>query len=215
MSQIRIEEKKGGSSPLPWIIGLLLLGLIVWGVAEAFDEADEAYTETEVIEDNEAVAPVATGIDENNNYVEFNDESYTNYMTTTEDMEGDMGLGHEFTDRALTQLANAAAALAAHKGVDDGTNADSKAARVKQMAQEITEDPMATDHADKIKMSALLITEILEDVDRDAYSGEHGSQLTELRNEAQAIDPQALTLDQKDDVRSFFRQARMVLEDMK
>ncbi len=215
MSQIRIEEKKSGSSPLPWIIGLLLLGLIIWGVAEAFDEADEEYTETEVVEDNEAVAPVATGIDENNNYKEFNDEAYTNYMQTTENMEGEMGLGHEFTDQALTQLANATAALAARKGVDDGSSVDGKAARIKQMADEITADPTATDHADKIKMSALLITEMLEDVDQQAYNGEYGDQLTQLRQEAQAIDAQALTLNQKDDVRSFFRQARMVLEGMK
>ncbi len=224
MAEIRLEEKSKGGSMLPWIIGLLLLGLIIWGVAEAFDESDETTTENEVLEGGDAVAPVATGIDENNNYKEFDagdaaigedDQFYTGFMSSTENMEGEMGLGHEFTNQTLTQLANASAALAERKGVDDGTSADSKAMRVKQLAGEITADPMATDHADKIKMSTMLITEILEDVDQKAYNGQFDENVKKLRQEAQAIDASTLTLDQKSDVRSFFRQARLVLQEMK
>jgi hypothetical protein len=212
MAQIRIEEKKKGGSILPWILGLLLLALVIWGVAEAFEESDETLTE-EVYEDDADVAPVAAAatVDYDDNYYQ---EPREEYMTFTENMEGDMGLGHEFSHKALTRLANAASALAVAKGVESETDANSKSQRVKQLADEITKDPMAGDHADKIKMAAMLITEILEDVDEEAYSSVSENELTKLREEAQAISPETLTLDQKTDVRSFFKQARMVLEKM-
>ena len=224
MAQIRIEETKtSGGSIWPWIIGLLLLGLIIWGVAEAFDEADEeVYTEEEVIQNDDNVAPVATGVDENSNYNDYDSPTgdeypYTDarqtYLTSTEDMEGEMGLGHEYSHRVLTELARATTSLASEKGLSDGAIKD-KADRVKQLADELTRDAESTDHADKMKMAAMLITEMLEDIDTQSYGGQSSADLTKLREEAQAIDPATLTLEQKADMRSFFQQARTVIERM-
>ncbi|WP_116105350.1 hypothetical protein [Lewinella sp. IMCC34191] len=221
MAQIRIEEKPagGGASIWPWIIGLLLLGLVVWGVAEAFDESDEVYTE-EVVEDGDEVAPVATGIDENNNYKDYDEVGEGNlaavsaYMSTTANMEGEMGLDHEFSHRALTELADATKAVAEEKGLMSEASVKEKSDRVDRLANEIMEDPMAGDHADKIKMASMLIVEMLEDIDTQAYNGQSASDLDALRQEAQAMSPETLTLNQKEDVRSFFAQARTVLERM-
>ena len=223
MAQIRIEEEKtGGTSIWPWIIGLLLLGLVIWGVAEAFDEADEEVYTEEVVESDDGVAPVATGVDENNNYNSYDEPAdgeypYTDarqtYLTSTENMEGDMGLGHAYSHRVLTELAQATTSLAREKGMTDAGMQD-KADRVMQLADDITKDPEATDHADKIKQAALLITEMLENIDQTSYNGQSRDDLTKLREEAQAIDTSTLTLEQKADVRSFFQQARTVIERM-
>ncbi|MCP9237578.1 hypothetical protein [Lewinella sp. JB7] len=219
MAQIRIEEKKSGTPIWPWIIGLLLLGVIIWGVAEAFDESEEVYTE-EVLEDDDSVAGVATGIDENNNYNDYEtpDEDYTGavttYLSTTENMEGEMGIDHEFSHRALTELAMATRAIAEDKGLTSEASVKEKTDRIERLANEIMEDPMAGDHADKIKMAALLITEVLEDIDSEAYDGQSAADLAKLRQEAQAMSAETLTLNQKEDVRTFFRQARMVLQRM-
>jgi hypothetical protein len=213
MAQIRIEEKKsGGGSIWPWILGLLLLGLIIWGVAEAFEESDETYTE-EILEDDAEVAPVAAAaaVDYDDSYYQ---EPRDEYMAFTEDIDGEMGLDHEYSHQALTRLANATSAIAVAKGVESETDANSKANRVKQLADEIMKDPMAGDHGDKIKMAAMLITEILEDVDQNAYNNVSSNELQTLREEAQAIKPETLALDQKGDIKSFFKQARMVLEKM-
>ena len=212
MAQIRIEEKtSGGGSIWPWIIGLLLLGLVIWGVAEAFEEADEEVYTEEVIEDDEVVAPVAMDVDE------YEDADYDRdretYLASTENMEGDMGLGHEYSHRVLTELARATTSLAQEKGLNQGAMRD-KSDRVMMLADDITKDPMAGDHADKIKMAAMLITEMLEDIDQEVYSGQSAADLSTLREEAQAIDGTTLTLEQKADVRSFFQQARMVIEKM-
>ena len=220
MAQRRIEEKpKGGGSVWPWIIGLLLLGLIVWGVAEAFDESEEVYTE-EVVEDGDEVAGVATGIDENNNYNDYDEvegnqiAAVATYMNTTSDMEGEMGLGHEFSHRALTELADATQALAEEKGLMAEASIKEKSDQIDRLADDIMQDPMAGDHADKIKMAAMLITEMLEDIDMRTNNGEGAADLDALRQEAQAMDASTLTLDQKMDVRSFFGQARTVLQNM-
>ena len=221
MAQIRIEEKSksGGPAIWPWIVGLLLLGLVVWGVAEAFEESDEVYTE-EVVEEDDAVAGVATGIDENNNYNDYestgegNLAAVSTYLATTANMEGEMGIDHELSHRAMSELAAATTAVAEEKGLMSEASVKDKSDRVMQLSNEIRQDPMAGTHADKIKMAALLITEMLEDIDQEAYAGRSAADLEGLREEAQAMNAETLTLDQKEDVRSFFGQARTVLERM-
>ena len=47
MAEIRVERKR--TSLLPWILGILLLALIIWAVAESMDnDADDAGTDSAV-----------------------------------------------------------------------------------------------------------------------------------------------------------------------
>lgn len=49
MAEIRVERKR--TSLLPWILGILLLALVIWAVAEAMDnDADEVDTAVSAIE---------------------------------------------------------------------------------------------------------------------------------------------------------------------
>lgn len=209
MANIRIEEKKsGGGSILPWILGLLLLALVIWGIAEAFEETDEEVLTEEVVEDDEAyVAPVATDVDNDMEAVE-------EYMTFTENMDGEMSLDHEFSHEALTKLTAATMAVAREKNVMTDAQIREKTDRAKQLADDIMKDPMAGDHADNIKMSAMMIVEMMEDIDQNANNGMLSNDLDQLRQEAQAISDETLALNQKGDIRGFFRQARNILEQM-
>ncbi len=213
MANIRIEEKNGGTAIWPWIVGLLVLGLVIWGITELFDEADEPGIEEVGIVDNDVDDNTAVYTN-----TDADDTAYRNsvaaYMDYTADMQGEMGLDHEFSHRALTLLANASASLAEYKEQDGNSDARTKAAQVRQLADEITRDPTATDHADKIRAAALMITDILENVDRDSYAGNERAQLTQLRKQAQDINAQTLTLNQKEDVRGFFATARNILAKM-
>ena len=206
MAEIRIEEKKSGSI-LPWILGLLLLGLLIWGAAELFSDDDDM-DDDDMVErvDETAVpaAPVANDIDYGYR------SSITSFMDYTADMKGEMGLDHEFSHAAITMLANATEAIAEGRNVDLSDNT----MRAKQLADEITRDPMATDHADKIRMAAINLTESLERIDREAYNNAASSDLKMLRQQAQDINAKTLTLNQKEDVRTFFGTARKVLMKM-
>ena len=49
MAEIRVERKR--TSLLPWILGILLLALVIWAVAESMDnDADDAGTQTSAIQ---------------------------------------------------------------------------------------------------------------------------------------------------------------------
>ena len=49
MAEIRVERKR--TSLLPWILGILLLALIIWAVAESMDsDADDADTTVSAIQ---------------------------------------------------------------------------------------------------------------------------------------------------------------------
>jgi hypothetical protein len=49
MAEIRVERKK--TNIWPWIIGLILLALVVWGIVEAMDnDRDDGVVETSAIE---------------------------------------------------------------------------------------------------------------------------------------------------------------------
>ena len=209
MANIRIEEKKSSGSILPWIIGLLVLALAVWGIAELFEEtSDNELVEEEYIDEaDDEVAAVGTDIDDAYR------TDFDAYMDYTTDMEGEMGLDHEFSHRAISLLAAAAASVADSRNVMEDA-AESKAQRAMQLADEITKDPYATDHADKIRMAALMITDILENVDNESFNSANRMEITKLRKEAQDITAETLTLNQKEDVRSFFATARNVLSRM-
>ena len=205
MAEIRIEEKKK-SSVLPWILGLLLLGLLIWGAAELFDESDEL--EAENIEEVDEVAVPAAAVAAEVDYGYRN--AINKYAEYTTEMTGEMGLDHEFSHNALTYLATAVEAIAEGRNVDLTNNTG----RAKQLADEITKDPYATDHADKIRMAAINLTESLERIDREAYNNAAMEDLKMLRKEAQDITAKTLTLNQKEDVRTFFGAARKVLMKM-
>lgn len=49
MAEIRVERKR--TSLLPWILGILLLALVIWAVAESMDnDADDAPEAVSAIE---------------------------------------------------------------------------------------------------------------------------------------------------------------------
>ena len=214
MSRIRIEEKNNRPF-LPWVLGLILLVLVGFGIATLWDDDDlddVAYTEMDAND----------GMDDNAdrvNYVEIEGENgyrnvVNNYLSFTRDMEGEMGLGHEFSHRAMTLLASATASVARNHGLDERVEVQERIARIEQSADELKQEPYTETHANNIRDMAQSITEILAAVDVSVYNDRNAAGIQALRQEARRINAETLTLNQKQDVRGFFRQAREVLMDM-
>ena len=215
MADLRIEKKEN-KSILPWLLGLLVLGLAIWGIAELIEEDPiEGMADTEVIDGaadrgSEIVKSGSTytliDLDDPAAGDRF-DDLYTEYETYTANMTGEMGLDHEFSHDALTYLADATRAIAMEYDVELNRNLT----EAKQLADGITVDPYADNHADMIRRAALNITEMLERIDKWALDGLAIDEVRALRREAEDINAATLTLDQKEDVRGFFRAARAVL----
>jgi hypothetical protein len=138
---------------------------------------------------------------------------FENYLEFTADMEGEMGLDHEFSHEALTLLTNSVLAIANAKELDD-EDFENRSQRALQLANDVKKAPFTGTHADKVRMTAIQITNLLESVNKKAFGGMYHESIVELRSEAQKITSTSLTLNQKEDVRSFFTAARRVLSEM-
>jgi len=190
MTEIKIEKKK----PVwPWL--LLVLGLLVAAWFLFFrndkDEPVETSDKTALID-----------IHENNSRVAA-------YVTLINSDTNKMSLDHSFTSEALTKLTDAVDAMATEAGYDVKVDI----AKAKQYAEEITKDPMSTTHADKIRSAADVLSTSLQNMQQAKYPGLR-AEAADVKSAATAIKPEILTLDQRDAVKSFFRQAADLLSRM-
>lgn len=194
MTEIKIEKKQ----PIwPWI--LLVLGLLVaaWFFFLRNDNADN-YNEEPTRADTTAMIDVH----ENNNVV-------ITYVTFINADTNTMGLDHAYTSEALTRLTDAVVAMATEVGYE----VKSDIARAKQLADEIKKDPMATNHADKIRSAADIVSTSLQNMQQAKYPG-LSAEAAEVKSAASAINPETSTLDQRDTVKSFLRKAADLLSKM-
>jgi len=193
MTEIKIEKKK----PVwPWI--LLALGLLVAAFAAWFFFIRNDNAEPLATADETALIDVR----ENNNIVAA-------YVTFVDADTATMGLDHVFTNEAFTKLIDAVEAIAAESGYD--VKAD--IAEAKQLADEITKDPMVTTHTDKIRSAADVLSTALQNIQQAKYPG-LSTEAADVKSAASAINPETLTLDQRDAVKSFFRKAADLLNKM-
>jgi len=72
---------------------------------------------------------------------------------------------------------------------------------------------MATRHADKIRSAADALSTSLQNMQQAKYPG-LSTEAADVKSAASAINPAKLTLDQRDAVKSFFREAADLLNKM-
>lgn len=196
MAEIKIEKK----TPMwPWIILILaVIGILIYLFAFSGDEDEtEDITEsrTEEVTDTRQVA--------------LNNSAVIAYVSFINDDPDQMGLDHEFTNEALLKLTNATSAMADEIGYDIQKDLE----EVRTHADKITTDPFETTHANSIRKSAEILANVLQNMQQKAFPG-LTSEANSVMNAAIAIEPEALTLDQKEDVKNFFRESAYLLEKM-
>jgi len=118
-----------------------------------------------------------------------------------------MTLDHTYTSQALLKLSAATKAIA--DKINYNTNADLD--KVNDYADKITNDPFETTHADNIRRAADILSTLIEHVQQVKYPALR-AEAGELRKAAASINPDVLTLDQKNAVKSFFSKAAALLE---
>jgi len=190
MAEIKIEKKK---PVLPWILLVLGLFFATWFFFFRSDKEEPVETadQTRLID-----------IRENNNIV-------TSYVTFINSDTNTMSLDHVFTSEALIKLTDAVDAMASEAGYD--VNLD--ISKAKQYAQEITNDPVSTTHADKIRLAADKLSTALQNIQMAKYP-ELNAETADVKGAVSAINPETLTLDQRVAVKSFFRKAADLLNKM-
>jgi uncharacterized glyoxalase superfamily protein PhnB len=145
---------------------------------------------------------VLIDVRENNNIV-------GNYITFINSGANTMSLDHEYTSEAVIKLTDAVDAMADEVGY----NVRVGIAKAKQLADEITVNALATTHADKIRSAADVLSTALQNMQQAKFP-ELSNEAANVKSTAAAINPQTLTLDQRDAVKSFFRKAADLLNKM-
>ena len=235
MAQIRIEKKKS-SSILPWlfgIVGLLLLGLLLVDVFDADGEpelavADEVNfpdahlnddrTSSDVINarvqdyDDDAITTPVADADYDGTDVDYR-ANIISYRESLNDIEAEMNLEHDYSNKAIKALATSLVSLAREAGMANDLNIQQKSNKLKQQADAITDDWRETTHADKIRKAAMSSVDIIEEIQQKKYPAMNDA-VKELEIAAQKIDPETLTLEQKESIKGFFQKTADVLEKM-
>ncbi len=191
MAEIKIEKKKS-----VWLLVLLIFGvtavlLYLLSLNDGSQKMDKIPETTDLLSVNENLATV-------NAFVVFV-ESDSNKMT----------LDHAYTNEALLKLVEATNAIADEVGYDIKADID----QVKEYAEIITVEPYETTHANNIRKAADILTNILQNIQQAKYPG-LSNEVVQLRNASSSINPDVLTLDQKDAVNSFFSSAADLLKKM-
>lgn len=193
MTEIKIEKKK----PVwPWLLGTA--ALIAAGVAFWLSGKDEGNEQPMATNDEKA-------------WIDKKEDNKTvaAYVTFIESDTSTMGLDHVYTHEALTKLANAVDAMA--KEVDYDVNAD--IAKTKEYADDITKNPLEDTHANKIRSAAEILSNALQNIQQARYPS-LSNEAAGVKSAAMAINPDLLTLDQRDAVKSFFGKAADLLHKM-
>ncbi|MET3978243.1 hypothetical protein ABIB62_000811 [Mucilaginibacter sp. UYP25] len=97
------------------------------------------------------------------------------------------------------------------KAAGYGVKADLGAAE--SDAEKITRDPLAITHADDIRKAADILSDALYNLQQQKYPSLYGS-AARVKTTAAQIDPDTLTLEQKEKVKGFFIAAAALLEKM-
>ena len=194
MAEIKVEKK----SPMwPWI----LLVIIVLGIIAFFVFRDNG--EVDLVEDTPIPA------EEEPDREPINNQTVASYVNFVQEQDPEMGLDHNYTNEALKRLTDATEAMADEVDVD--IERDLSIAR--ENARAITEDPFETTHANKIRMATDKLSDALQTIQQEEFP-DLSNEATQVRNASANIDPEQLTLDQRDEVKSFFDQAASLLERM-
>ncbi len=208
MAEIEIEKKK---TIWPWILLAILiiaalLYFFVWADddGDEVDDMDDMNTEQVMEEDQMDDETMDYQDAENMQYVAAINE-YDTYINNPE-----MGIDHEYTNGALMKLIAAVDATANDLGVD--IDADLKNAR--NEAQAITKDPMKVTHANSIKDAGKHILKALQTIQKEKFPN-LSSTYSEVDSAFAKIEAGKETLNQKEEIKTFFTKVSSLLNSMK
>ncbi len=202
-----IDVQRRGHSIWPWVIGLVILALLIWLVAEIFVGERSRITEgpegPTAVEEPAKVAPppakTAPG-------------AVTDYANTC--IAPARALQHELTAECLQHLVTALDAIIQRDDVD-GADISQRLGDLRRQARTLEEgDAQATTHAGTTREAFASAADLMESVYRSGYGSvtQLDDAITEVHRAARAVRGDVPLLEQTDAVQAFFREAGDVLQ---
>ena len=208
MADIDIQQKRGGS-PFPWIIGLVVLALIGWGLYEMSDR-DEAELSTVGTQDEAALSDgrPAVGAAQPTGGAGF----LAWVRDSTEAGDGQTGDPHAYTREGMRRMVTALEGLVAR---DRAPEIERQFEAVREQVRLIEQsEPTSTDHADRTREAFLAGTQVMEMLRQRPHLQQADLQqpVQAARQAAEAVRPNTPLLEQRAAVERFFQQMAEAIE---
>ena len=129
------------------------------------------------------------------------------------DLNGKVGLDHDYTYDGLERLTKAVRATVSRV---DGkvANLDNRLNQVMMKAAEMQKDPYADTHANSAKKAFMMLTEIMSDVQKLNATVVPTKHINDMRMAAEKIDVDVLYMDQSAHTYSFFEAAQKAVNNI-
>lgn len=214
MAEINIERKKNEKPIWPWIVGLLLLVGIVWGVSEIDENPIAEVTEQQtVLNPGEVEEPEEPGLSDINESEEAEmreseeAESFVGYINSADTKE-QMGVDHEVTSEALVKLS------ASLKAISEDNQFEEEINQIEEHARQIKENPESLQHAELVNDAFTNAANVMEQIQTTRFPDAQ-SDVKEVQDMATQIREDKELLNQKENVQAFFKEAAEAVETMK
>lgn len=210
MAEIEIEKKK----PVwPWILLVLIILAIIYFLVFDDDDPEPVEDLTEEVEEPTAFEDNSEDMTDwetemMNDTLAYTGAGVSGFVTYIGD-ESRMGVDHEYTSTALLYLIDAVR----DKADELSWDAENELTDIRERAKRITENPEATDHAGTIKDVGADIVDLMENMQEENFP-DLEQEIEQTRMAVEAIDPSVATLEQKEAINSFFKEAADVLQKM-
>ncbi len=201
MAEIKIEQKK---QVWPWIlVGLVIAALVIYFLM--FRDSDNVNT-AEVVTEKDYIS----GTNESNLLdVKENNSTVAAFISFVENDTNRASLDYAYTNEAFSKLTAATNAMAEEIGYDVSADLD----KAKESTSLIAKETFESSKAKNIRNATDLSTTSLQNMQLAKYPG-LSDEVEELKLASAAIDPLAITLEQKDAVKNYFAKAADLLKKM-
>jgi hypothetical protein len=200
MAEIKIEKKK---SPIwPWIlIALFFIAILIY----LFFPREERFERGEM----SMVSSEESMLSSDTLEVSRNSTAILAYVNFINDDPDKMDLDQEFTNEALLRLTNATKATADEIGYE----INKELGEVKAYTDKVTVDPFQTTPANSIRSAAVILAAVLQNIQQASFSGLE-TEAVAVKDAAEEIKADVLTLDQREAVKNYFMKSANLLEKM-
>jgi hypothetical protein len=199
MAEIKIEQKKQAGL---WLLaGLVIAGLVIYFLMFRDNNKVNA---TDVVTEKNYTSDTNDGdlLD-----VKENNSTVAAFISFVENDTNRVSLNYAYTNEALVKLTAATTAMAEEINYDVRTNLD----KVKELILVIANEPFESSKAQNIRNATDISTTSLQNMQLAKYPT-LANEVEELKNASTAIDPSAITLEQKEVVKDYFARAADLLK---
>ncbi|TXF87851.1 hypothetical protein FUA23_16970 [Neolewinella aurantiaca] len=128
-------------------------------------------------------------------------------------IDGEVGLSHDFTYNGLEKLLTAAESMTTAEGIEV-ENFDTRKKEIMMKAENLKQNWKSLKHADMAREAFTMTADVLGEVARDSRFEARTPWIEKLSNTAEMIKPDVKLTDQANTVYTFFDTAEMIVNDL-